>query len=209
MSFLQSRCVFSGHPAATFSPRMSTTQPLPGEKPGGGSLSSAAEAGAKQSLVPAPQQPQKNEEGALRSPVTRLPVELDVVIPVRAFKVCDLLALHQGRLIESQWASGEDLRSAAGSPSSPFLPSARDCCGAPGAPHCILLPLRPRRPRQAQKSLHSGHTCSSAAHRFCETTHRLQHFCGPARAPVSQSSTLSRQAMARTHPAASRGGGYE
>jgi flagellar motor switch/type III secretory pathway protein FliN len=43
------------------------------------------------------------------SPVTRLPVELDVSVPVRDFRVRDLLSLVQGQLIESQWGHGEDL----------------------------------------------------------------------------------------------------
>jgi flagellar motor switch/type III secretory pathway protein FliN len=48
------------------------------------------------------------------SPVVRLPVELDVVIPVRAFRVRHLLALEPGHLIESQWSNGEDVPLAAG-----------------------------------------------------------------------------------------------
>ncbi|MGB6745616.1 MAG: FliM/FliN family flagellar motor C-terminal domain-containing protein, partial [Terracidiphilus sp.] len=43
------------------------------------------------------------------TPVSRLPVELDVAVPVREFRVRDLLALEPGRLIESQWGHGEDL----------------------------------------------------------------------------------------------------
>jgi flagellar motor switch protein FliN/FliY len=43
------------------------------------------------------------------SPVTRLPVELDVSVPVRDFRVRDLLSLAQGHLVESQWGHGDDL----------------------------------------------------------------------------------------------------
>lgn len=39
----------------------------------------------------------------------QLPVELDVAIPVRKFRVRNLLGLAPGQLIESQWANGEDL----------------------------------------------------------------------------------------------------
>jgi flagellar motor switch protein FliN/FliY len=39
----------------------------------------------------------------------RLPVELDVVVPVRDFRVRNLLALEQGKVIESQWNHSEDL----------------------------------------------------------------------------------------------------
>jgi len=46
--------------------------------------------------------------------VARLPVELDVSIPLRDFRVRDLLALEPGRLIESEWSGGVDLPLAAG-----------------------------------------------------------------------------------------------
>lgn len=42
-------------------------------------------------------------------PVSLLPVELDVTIPVREFRVRNLLALEPGQLIESKWGSGEDV----------------------------------------------------------------------------------------------------
>ena len=49
------------------------------------------------------------------SPVlARLPVELDVSVPIRDFRVRDLLALEPGRVIESQWAHGEDMPLSAG-----------------------------------------------------------------------------------------------
>jgi flagellar motor switch/type III secretory pathway protein FliN len=47
-------------------------------------------------------------------PVARLPVELDVAIPIRDFRVRNLLALKPGEVIESQWTGGEDLPLAAG-----------------------------------------------------------------------------------------------
>ena len=46
--------------------------------------------------------------------VARLPVELDVGVPVREFRVRHLLALEPGKVIESQWNHGNDLRLAAG-----------------------------------------------------------------------------------------------
>jgi flagellar motor switch protein FliN/FliY len=82
---------------------------MPGQNPGSASLPAAAAAGSNPTLVTAPAPPEEEEESGLRAPVTRLPVELDVMIPVREFRVRDLLALQPGRLIESQWASGEDL----------------------------------------------------------------------------------------------------
>jgi hypothetical protein len=44
----------------------------------------------------------------------RLPVELDVSVPVRNFRVRNLLALAPSSLIESAWSHGEDLPLAAG-----------------------------------------------------------------------------------------------
>ena len=82
---------------------------MSGQKSGAASLPAAAETGSNPNLVPAPPQPQEDAEPEFRSPVTWLPVELDVMIPVREFRVRDLLALEPGRLIESQWANGEDL----------------------------------------------------------------------------------------------------
>ena len=46
--------------------------------------------------------------------VARLPVELDVSVAVREFRVRNLLALAPGQVIETQWAHGEDLPLAAG-----------------------------------------------------------------------------------------------
>ena len=57
------------------------------------------------------------EEGdliALSGPVARLPVEMDVAIPVREFRVRNLLGLDSGQVIETQWAHGEDMPLASG-----------------------------------------------------------------------------------------------
>ena len=43
-----------------------------------------------------------------------MPVELDVVVPVREFRVRHLLALQPGELIESQWTGGDDVPLASG-----------------------------------------------------------------------------------------------
>jgi flagellar motor switch protein FliN/FliY len=99
---------------------MATAHPPP---PAGGqpprAAASAAEAEAARQahgLVPSPAAPEEEEDGEIRlgSPVARLPVELDVVIPVRDFRVRNLLALAPGHLIESQWSNGEDVPLAAG-----------------------------------------------------------------------------------------------
>jgi len=50
----------------------------------------------------------------LSGPVARLPVQLDVAVPVREFRVRNLLALEPGNVIETDWAHGEDMPLAAG-----------------------------------------------------------------------------------------------
>lgn len=47
-------------------------------------------------------------------PATLLPVEIDVAVPVREFRVRNLLALEGGQVIETQWGHGEDVPLAAG-----------------------------------------------------------------------------------------------
>jgi flagellar motor switch/type III secretory pathway protein FliN len=44
-----------------------------------------------------------------KSVEARLPVQLNVGIPIRDFRVRNLVALVPGALIESQWAPGEDV----------------------------------------------------------------------------------------------------
>jgi flagellar motor switch/type III secretory pathway protein FliN len=69
--------------------------------------------GARQALIPLPQ-------GApdVLSPSNawagRLPVELDVAVPLKGFRVRKLLALAPGTVVESQWGHGEDLPLACG-----------------------------------------------------------------------------------------------
>jgi flagellar motor switch protein FliN/FliY len=46
--------------------------------------------------------------------VALLPVELDVAVPVREFRVRSLLALEPGQVIESLWTHGDDLPLSAG-----------------------------------------------------------------------------------------------
>ncbi len=74
--------------------------------------------GSQAALEPAPavaELPRGEEDSTvLQGPVARLPVELDVAIPVREFRVRNLLALAPGALIESRWSSGEDVPLAAG-----------------------------------------------------------------------------------------------
>lgn len=72
------------------------------------------EAAGTQALVAVAAAPAQGEELALSGAIARLPVEVDVAIPVRAFRVRHLLALEPGQLIASQWSPGNDLPLAAG-----------------------------------------------------------------------------------------------
>ena len=53
----------------------------------------------------------------------------------------------------------------------------------------------------------SGDAVGAAAHRFCEIAYRFRILRGPARAPLSESGALSRQAVAGAGVAAPGGGG--
>ena len=50
----------------------------------------------------------------LSEPVAQLPVELEVAVPVRDFRVRNLLSLEPGQVIETQWSPGEDMPLLAG-----------------------------------------------------------------------------------------------
>ena len=56
-----------------------------------------------------PGTPAEAEPPAWSSVVAQLPVELDVTVPVRNFRVRNLLALEPGHVIESQWGYSEDV----------------------------------------------------------------------------------------------------
>ena len=96
---------------------MATAQsmPVPGALPvrAAPQVLAGAERAPEQAVVPA-LAALDDEAPLLRSPVAWLPVELDVVVPVREFRVRQLLALQPGQLIESQWGNGEDVPLAAG-----------------------------------------------------------------------------------------------
>lgn len=68
----------------------------------------------EQSLVPSLRTPEEGEGIALTPALGRLPVELDVSVPVHGFRVRNLLALELSQLIESGWGHGEDVPLAAG-----------------------------------------------------------------------------------------------
>lgn len=74
----------------------------------------AAAAETVQTLVPVAQPPQREETSVFSGLISRLPVELGVSVPVREFRVRQLLALAPGQVIETEWSHGDDLPLAAG-----------------------------------------------------------------------------------------------
>jgi flagellar motor switch protein FliM len=101
-----------------FPNQMATVHPLPAQpvvQPHPNSANSGNEPASNHALVTMPpQQPEEGNAIALNAPVARLPVELDVTVPVREFRVRNLLALEAGQVIESQWGNGEDVPLASG-----------------------------------------------------------------------------------------------
>lgn len=84
-------------------PKVQVRGPHGGE-PGGGS--------GEEALVPAPPKFGPARIG-FDGAVARLPIELDVAIPVKDFRVRNLLALEPGQVVETQWADGSDMPLAA------------------------------------------------------------------------------------------------
>ena len=67
--------------------------------------------------APVPRDSSLPEESVLdaEGPVSKLPVELDVAVPIRDFRVRNLLALQPGVVVASQWGLGADLPVISGS----------------------------------------------------------------------------------------------
>jgi flagellar motor switch protein FliM len=81
----------------------------------GGAVPAAAEVEKPgQALVPISQMTEDEAENEFDGPVARLPVELDVAVPVRDFRLRHLLGLMPGEVIASQWSYGEDMPLSAG-----------------------------------------------------------------------------------------------
>jgi flagellar motor switch/type III secretory pathway protein FliN len=68
----------------------------------------------EQSLVPTSPPPLAGGAIAMTATIARLPVEVDVAVPVRNFRVRNLLAMEPGLVVETQWGHGEDMPLAAG-----------------------------------------------------------------------------------------------
>jgi flagellar motor switch/type III secretory pathway protein FliN len=75
----------------------------------------AAEIAAEMALVPTTHEAEDGEGAIpLNAVLARLPVELDVSIPVPDFRVRNLLSLAPGQVVESDWGHGEDMPLSAG-----------------------------------------------------------------------------------------------
>jgi flagellar motor switch/type III secretory pathway protein FliN len=94
---------------------MATSHTLPASASGAAppaASENAVAATAEQALVPVTHE---EEEIAPINPVlARMPVELDVAVPVRDFRVRNLLALNAGQVVETDWSHGEDMPLCAG-----------------------------------------------------------------------------------------------
>jgi flagellar motor switch protein FliN/FliY len=57
--------------------------------------------------------PQSELDGSkrmtLNAATARVPVEIDVAVPIRNFRIRNLLALGRGQVIATQWLEGEDM----------------------------------------------------------------------------------------------------
>jgi len=84
---------------------MSTTA-LPQVEPSQAGAPSETPGGA---LVASPKSLETEWLISPRTLAARLPVEVDVAIPLRGFRVRNLLALDTGTVVASQWIQGEDV----------------------------------------------------------------------------------------------------
>jgi flagellar motor switch protein FliN/FliY len=69
---------------------------------------------AEQALVPLPHPVETEMLIPPHSVAARLPVEVEVGIPLKGFRVRNLLALGPGVVVASEWGQGEDMPLAAG-----------------------------------------------------------------------------------------------
>jgi flagellar motor switch/type III secretory pathway protein FliN len=61
-------------------------------------------------IVQSPSLVRDDSEPAAQEAVTaRIPVEIDVAVPIRDFQVRKLLALATGQIIATRWVEGEDM----------------------------------------------------------------------------------------------------
>jgi flagellar motor switch/type III secretory pathway protein FliN len=77
-------------------------------------LARAGRNAAEVALIPSADRNAPPGQLLLSAPLARMPVELDVAVPIPEFRVRNLLALAPGQLIESVWGHGEDVPLASG-----------------------------------------------------------------------------------------------
>ncbi len=94
---------------------MATANTLPPQPADPALEAEVQESAPEQALVTTEQEEEvEPDRPQLSPPVAHLPVEIDVAIPVRGFRVRDLLTLGTGAVISTQWINGEDLPLQAG-----------------------------------------------------------------------------------------------
>lgn len=95
---------------------MASLHPLssPATEPPHELASVAAASAAEQGLAASSQPLEEDDPAAFSGAIARLPVELDVAVPVPQFRVRNLLALEPGQVIETGWALGADMPLASG-----------------------------------------------------------------------------------------------
>jgi flagellar motor switch protein FliN len=103
-----------GHSYATVPPVAPMQSSLPAVASPTQSAGTPAEASRSKSLVPAPSMPEGIPEPVFGPRAMRLLVELEVSVPVREFRVRQLLGLAPGQVIASEWTNGTDLPLAVG-----------------------------------------------------------------------------------------------
>jgi flagellar motor switch protein FliN/FliY len=69
---------------------------------------------AETALIPSTEVLEAEPPAPLRGLVSSLPVEVSVAVPLRDFRLRNLLALAPGVLVESEWEHGDDLPLACG-----------------------------------------------------------------------------------------------
>jgi flagellar motor switch protein FliN/FliY len=95
---------------------MATTQTIPAPAMNNQQIVegvNSEELGNEMALVRTGLEPVEAPPMQLATPLARLPVELDVSVPVREFRVRNLLALEPGQIIETEWGHGDDVPLAA------------------------------------------------------------------------------------------------
>jgi flagellar motor switch protein FliM len=96
---------------------MATAPPIPAPastQPDESGQVAVAEAAPENALLPLPPEAATAPALQLSRAMSRLPVELDVSVAVREFRVRNLLALEPGQVIETEWGHGEDVPLASG-----------------------------------------------------------------------------------------------